>query len=177
MKEYSNDHDQVIIVDKKDRILNIKNKQYAHIKGLRHRAISVFIFNKNNELMIQKRSAVKYHSSLLWANTCCGHPRYGEIIIKAAHRRLKEEMGFDCVLTQKFHFIYKSRLDNGLIEHEFDYVFLGKYEGSPHINYNEVADWRWIPLKQLIQEINLNSNQYVIWLRIIINKYLAKLKL
>lgn len=169
--------EQVIIVDKKDRILTIKDKQYAHINGLRHRAISVFIFNKKNELMIQKRSADKYHSSLLWANTCCGHPRYGEIILQAAHRRLKEEMGFDCFLTQKFYFTYKSELDNGLIEHEFDYVFLGRYEGIPHINYNEVADWRWISLKKLIKEIHLNSNKYVVWLKIIIDKYLEKLKL
>lgn len=169
--------DKVILVDKKDRILNLKDKQYVHIKGLLHRAISVFIFNKKNELMIQKRSAVKYHSSLLWANTCCGHPRYGEFILKAAHRRLKEEMGFDCLLTQKFYFIYKSSLDNGLIEHEFDYVFLGRYEENPNINYNEVSDWRWISLKELIKEINYNSNKYVIWLRIIINKYLEKLKL
>lgn len=175
MKEYAND--QVILVDKQDRMFNIKDKQYVHRKGLLHRAISVFIFNKKNELMIQKRSALKYHSSLLWANTCCGHPRYGEIILQAAHRRLKEEMGFDCLLKQKFHFTYKSELDNGLIEHEFDYVFLGKYEGNPQINYNEVADWRWISLKKLIKDMNDNRNKYVIWLRIIIDKYLEKLKL
>lgn len=167
--------DKVILVDKKDKILNLKNKQYVHIKGLLHRAISVFIFNKKNELMIQKRSAIKYHSSLLWANTCCGHPRYDEFILQAAHRRLKEEMGFDCLLKQKFYFTYKSKLDNGLIEHEFDYVFLGRYEGNPNINYNEVADWRWISLKKLIKEINYNKNKYVIWLRIIIDKYLDKL--
>lgn len=169
--------DNVILVDKKDKILKLKDKQYAHIKGLLHRAVSVFIFNKKNELMIQKRSAFKYHSSLLWANTCCGHPRYGEMILKAAHRRLREEMGFDCLLTQIFHFIYKSELDNGLIEHELDYVFLGRYEGNPNINDNEVADWRWISLKKLIKEINHNKNRYVVWLRIIMDKYLEKLNL
>jgi isopentenyl-diphosphate delta-isomerase len=43
--------------------------------------------------------------------------------LDAAHRRLQEEMGFDCPLEEQFHFIYKATFDNGLTEYELDRVF------------------------------------------------------
>lgn len=170
-------NNKVILVDRQDNVIMLQRKDYTHIKGLLHRAISVFIFNNENDLLIQQRSSYKYHSSLLWSNTCCGHPYYGEIILQAAHRCLNKEMGFDCFLENRFHFIYKSKLDNGLIEHELDYVFLGRYDGSPKINHKEVAHWKWISIGNLLKEININKYKYSIWFRIIINNYLEKLKL
>ncbi|XOD66745.1 MAG: isopentenyl-diphosphate Delta-isomerase [Flavobacteriales bacterium Tduv] len=169
--------EQVVLVDSEDRALGLKNKQGAHVEGLLHRAISIFVFNDKNELMLQQRASHKYHSRLLWANICCSHPRQGEAVSEAAHRRLNEEMGFDCPLEERFHFIYKADLNNGLIEHEFDHVFLGRYEGLPKINPEEVADWRWINLEELMLNIEPDSEQYAVWLRIIIEQHAAKLKL
>lgn len=168
---------QIILVNNEDKILGFKNKKFVHIKGLLHRAISIFIINSQNELMLQQRSYNKYHSSFLWSNTCCSHPFYNETILEAANRCLKEEMGFKCLLEKQFHFIYKARLDNGLIEHEFDHVFLGKYEYLPNINTEEVADWKWIRFNKLIEEIENNKEQYTIWFKIIIKQYIKKLRL
>ena len=115
--------EKVILVDKNDRQLGLMEKQEAHVKGLLHRAFSIFIFNKDNKLLLQKRALQKYHSGGLWTNTCCSHPRENETTVEAAHRRLNEEMGMECKLELKFNFIYKAQLDNNLFEHEFDHVF------------------------------------------------------
>ncbi|XCI75342.1 MAG: isopentenyl-diphosphate Delta-isomerase [Flavobacteriales bacterium] len=169
--------EQVILVGTQDEILGLMDKQKAHIEGLLHRAISIFVFNNRHELMLQQRATHKYHSPLLWANTCCGHPRHGETILEAAHQRLGEEMGFDCSLEERFHFTYKVELYNGLIEHELDHVLLGRYEGVPKVNPEEVATWRWIALPELIEEIRIHPEHYAIWLGIIIERYVEKLKL
>ncbi|MEG1198654.1 MAG: isopentenyl-diphosphate Delta-isomerase, partial [Algoriella sp.] len=122
MKEF------VVLVDQDDQKLGLMEKQQAHVAGLLHRAFSVFVFNSNGELMIQQRAASKYHSPTLWTNTCCSHPRDNETYEQAAHRRLQEEMGFDCDLEFKFSFIYKAHLDNNLTEHELDHVFIGTFD-------------------------------------------------
>ncbi len=117
----------VVLVDQDDQKLGLMEKQQAHVAGLLHRAFSVFVFNSKGELMIQQRAASKYHSPTLWTNTCCSHPRDNETYEQAAHRRLEEEMGFDCELEYKFNFIYKAHLENDLIEHELDHVFIGTF--------------------------------------------------
>ena len=109
---------QVSLVDHHDNEIGQMEKLEAHQKGLLHRAFSVLIFNDKSELLLQKRAFGKYHSEGLWTNTCCSHPNPGESNLSAAHRRLQEEMGFDCEMKELFYFIYKAELDNNLIEHE-----------------------------------------------------------
>jgi isopentenyl-diphosphate Delta-isomerase len=92
--------------------------------------------------MMQRRALIKYHSGGLWSNTCCGHPRPGEAVERAARRRLKEEMGFDSDLTELFAFVYRSDLENGLVENEYDHVLLGCFEGMPEPDPAEVAEWK-----------------------------------
>jgi isopentenyl-diphosphate delta-isomerase len=108
----------LVLVDEHDTPIGEMEKLEAHQKGLLHRAISVFIFNSKGELMLQQRAAEKYHSALLWTNTCCSHQRPGEASIDAAHRRLKEEMGFDCPLEAIGAMTYRVEFQNGLTEHE-----------------------------------------------------------
>jgi len=117
--------EKVVLVDELDKELGVMEKMQAHSLGLLHRAFSVFIFNDKNELLLQRRAKSKYHSGGLWSNTCCTHPRQGESIVAAAERRLVEEMGFTTNLDKAFDFIYHKSLDQGLIEHEFDHVFIG----------------------------------------------------
>ncbi|WP_238783741.1 isopentenyl-diphosphate Delta-isomerase [Blattabacterium cuenoti] len=126
-------------------------------------------------LMLQRRSSKKYHSSLLWTNTCCTHPIKNETILSAAHRCLIEEMGFDCFLEKKFFFTYYKLLNNGLIENELDHVFVGYYDYSPIINTKEVDNWKWITLKELIEDIKIYPESYTIWFKIIMNNYLRKI--
>ncbi|WP_041936063.1 isopentenyl-diphosphate delta-isomerase [Blattabacterium sp. (Nauphoeta cinerea)] len=177
MKIKRKDNEDLIpLIGMKNQIIGFEKKEKVHMKGLLHSAVSVFIFNLENNLMLQKRSSNKYHSSLLWTNTCCSHPRRNESLLKAAHRCLIEEMGFDCFLEQKFSFIYHELLSNGLIENELDYVFVGYYEKSPIINFQEVDNWKWMSLNELIENIYVYPDSYTIWLKIIIKNYLSQLK-
>ncbi|MFT3909253.1 MAG: isopentenyl-diphosphate Delta-isomerase [Ferruginibacter sp.] len=157
---------QVILVNEKDEQVGTMEKMEAHEKGLLHRAFSVFIFNKKGEMLLQQRAADKYHSANLWTNACCSHPAPGETIEDAAHRRLKEEMGFDVSLKKAFDFTYKTVFDNGLTEHEYDHVFTGVYDGAIHPDNKEVKDHRFAEMKNLRTDILLHSEQYTSWFKI-----------
>lgn len=155
----------IILVDKRDRQIGTADKITPHRTGALHRAFSVFIFNANRELMLQKRAKGKYHSGGLWSNTCCSHPRLGETARQAAHRRLREEMGFSTKLTKMFSFIYRVKFSNGLIEHEFDHVFVGRYDGAPQVNPAEAEAWKWVGLGALRRDLRLNPRRYSFWLK------------
>jgi isopentenyl-diphosphate Delta-isomerase len=167
--------EEVILVDEHDNEIGLMEKMEAHEKALLHRAFSVFVFNKKGELLLQQRALHKYHSGGLWTNTCCSHPRKGEEVIQSAHRRLMEEMGFDCELELKHKFIYKAPFTNGLTEHELDYIFTGEYEVAPNPNPDEVASYRWIEMAQLQKEIEEHPENFTVWFRIILDQYLHTL--
>ena len=139
----------ILTVDEKDNVTGKGEKMKVHREGKLHRAFSIFVFNSKSELLLQKRAKSKYHSGGLWTNTCCSHQRDGETLEKAVHRRLKEEMGFDCELKEVFTFTYRVKFDDGLIENEYDHVFFGKFDGKPEPNPEEVDDWKWISLEEL----------------------------
>lgn len=163
--------ENVILVNEHDVAIGTMEKLEAHEKGLLHRAFSIFVFNSKNELLLQRRALTKYHSAGLWTNTCCSHPRPEEETIDAAHRRLKEEMGFDTELNFKTKFIYKTPFENGLTEHELDYVFVGYYNLQPNINTNEVESFRWTALQDLKQEIKSTPQNFTSWFKIAINSF------
>ncbi len=159
----------VILTDKHNNQVGSCEKLEAHEKGLLHRAFSIVVFNSSGDILLQKRSLKKYHSGGLWANTCCSHPRPGEKNLDAAHRRLKEELGFDCDLSEVFNFYYKVSLDNNMIEHEIDHVIIGDYFGKDiNPDVNEVSDFKFVGIKDLLCDIEKNSDNYVYWLREII---------
>lgn len=133
----------VILVNEQDEPVGTMEKLEAHQKGLLHRAFSVFITNSKGELLLQQRALDKYHSGGLWTNTCCSHPLPDEDILTAAHRRLMEEMGFDCDLEEVFSFTYRAEFDNGLTEHEFDHVLIGRYDGSVQPDSSEVMSYKF----------------------------------
>lgn len=160
--------EEVILVDTKDNETGTMEKLMAHEKGLLHRAFSVLIFNTRGELLLQKRARNKYHSGALWSNTCCSHPRPGESTQEAAGRRLMEEMGLDIQPTFLYKFIYKTTLDNNLVEHEYDHVFTGFFDGEPTINPHEVEDWKYMDLLDLKDDMDNNPHQYTCWLHLII---------
>ncbi len=156
----------VILVDHDDRETGVMEKIQAHREALLHRAFSVFVFNSKGELMLQQRALGKYHSPGLWTNTCCSHPRPGEDTEAAAHRRLQEEMGFDCTLTKIFHFTYKAPFDNKLTEHEVDHVFVGFSDTLPVINPEEVESYRFATLDDISVEMAENPELFTVWFQI-----------
>ena len=168
--------ENVILVDEQDNQLGLMPKMEAHEKAVLHRAFSVFIFNSKGELMLQQRAAHKYHSPLLWTNTCCSHQRDGETNIEAGERRLVEEMGFKTNLKEIFSFVYKAPFDNGLTEHELDHVMVGYFDGLPEINPEEVASFKWMSLEAVNADIKLHPNLYTAWFKIIFKESYSKLK-
>ncbi|MBJ7879434.1 isopentenyl-diphosphate Delta-isomerase [Gelidibacter salicanalis] len=163
--------ENVILVNEKDEQIGTMPKMEAHEKALLHRAFSVFVFNDKNELMLQQRASHKYHSPLLWTNTCCSHQRVGETNIQAGKRRLQEEMGFETELEDTISFIYKAPFDNGLTEHEFDHILVGSYEDEPNINLDEVAAWKWMPLEDVREDMVQHPELYTAWFKIIFDKF------
>ena len=161
----------VILVDENDNKVGLMPKMEAHEKALLHRAFSVFVFNDDNELMLQRRALNKYHSPGLWTNTCCSHQRDGETNIEAGVRRLQEEMGFSVPLREAMSFIYKAPFDDGLTEHEYDYILLGEFNAVPDINPAEVAEWKWMKLEDVKEDMQTNPDIYTEWFKIIFDQF------
>jgi isopentenyl-diphosphate Delta-isomerase len=161
----------VILVNESDEEIGSMEKMQAHVEARLHRAFSVFTFNSKNELMLQKRASHKYHSGGLWTNTCCSHPAPGEKSEDAAHRRLMEEMGFDCDLEESFSFLYCRKLDHGLTENELDHVFKGFYNEQPLINPDEVEEWKFINSEDLRKSLKKEPQLYTEWFRIICEEH------
>ena len=168
--------EKVVLVDKFDNQVGLMSKMEAHLKGFLHRAFSVIIFDSTGRILLQKRASTKYHTPNLWSNTCCSHQRQGEDNISAGKRRLKEEMGFVTDLYNFDSFIYKVEFSNGLIEHENDHILLGVFDGSPNPNQDEVGEWRWIDIDELVLDMRKNPESYTAWFKIILDKYSKSLK-
>lgn len=157
---------EVILVNENDEPVGTMEKMEAHRRALLHRAFSVFIFNSSGLMLLQQRSAGKYHSAGLWTNACCSHPSPGESTDAAAARRLQEEMGFSVPLKKIFDFTYQSVFENGLTEHEFDHVFAGVYDGIAQPDSREVQDHHYLSLEEIRDSLRLHPLQYTSWFRI-----------
>ncbi len=164
----------VVIVDEDDQSLGTAEKLRAHREGWRHRALSVFVFDRAGQLLLQQRTADKYHSGGLWSNTCCSHPHPNESPAAAAQRRLDEEMGFSCELTPAFHFSYRASVGDDLTEHEYDHVFVGVVDDiaiRPHPD--EVADWAWVAPSALRTDVEAHPDRYTVWFRKLLDRALT----
>ena len=169
--------EEVILVDNQDRPIGIMEKMEAHQSGGKlHRAFSVFVFNQNNELLLQRRALSKYHSGGLWTNTCCSHPRPGEDTIEAGKRRIEEELGFKCNPEEVFTFIYKAPLDNETTEYEFDHVLIGRYDGELHLNHDEVDSIKWLKLSEINILMNEHPKDFTVWFKIAFERVVDYMK-
>lgn len=158
--------ERVVLVDEQDREMGAAEKLAAHAAGKLHRAFSIFVFNSEKQLLLQRRAKTKYHSGGLWSNTCCGHPRPGEATAEAARRRLREELNFDCELRAAFEFLYRAEFANELIEHEYDHVFVGEFDGAFVPDESEVENCRWVGLDELRRDIGERPGEYTYWLKV-----------
>lgn len=163
--------EQVVLVSEQDEVLGTMGKMQAHAEGVLHRAFSVFLFDKQGRLLLQQRADSKYHSPSKWTNAVCSHPREGETYHQAALRRLQEELGITTSIEERFHFIYKADVGQGLWEHELDYVFTGEYEGEFSLNPEEVSQVKYLTWKQLEMELKEHPEQFTEWFKIILREY------
>lgn len=161
--------EQIILVDTRDNEIGLMEKMEGHRKGVLHRAFSVLIYNSKGEMLIQKRAKGKYHSGGLWSNACCSHPRPGEPMDGAVSRRLMEELNINLKPHFSHKFIYKIKFSNDLIEHEYDHVYVGTYEGEPTINKDEIEDWKYINRDELKRDIEKNPSHYSHWFKLILS--------
>ena len=169
--------EQVVLVDEHDNEIGTMEKMEAHQKGVLHRAFSILLFNSKGELLLQKRAKSKYHSAGLWTNTCCSHPLPGESMKTATQRKLEQEMGIVLQPEFAYKFIYKATLDRNLIEHEYDHVFIGTFDGAPLINKDEVDEWKYCRVDSVRKEVLENSESYTAWFRLILShSYIESLK-
>lgn len=166
---------KILLVNKQDAELGYEEKLKVHKLGLLHRSFSVLVFNSQGELLLQKRAEGKYHSGGLWSNTCCSHQESRGVLLEAARRRLREEMGLDSELKEHFHFVYKVGVGNGLIENELDHVFIGFSDDAPKINKREASDYKYVLISDIRKDIKENPGDYTEWFKIIIKKYLLQL--
>lgn len=164
------DSDSVVLVDADDVQIGTAGKLDAHRRGLKHRAISVLVRNMEGALLLQRRSAGKYHSGGIWANACCSHPKPGEDAAAAAHRRLREEMGIDCALELLFVTHYRASVSGGLIEDEVAHVFGGRHDGPAKPDPAEAGEWKWITLADLKRDMRAQPDSYAVWF----HHYMAK---
>jgi len=161
----------LVLVDSEDNAIGLATKEECHTgKGKLHRALSIFIFNNKGEILLQKRSKEKQLWPLLWTNTCCTHPAKEEDVEEAAHRRLEEELGFDCKLKKIFTFEYHAEYKNDKSENEFDHVFFGQYDDDVHANPKEVEEWKWIEVNELKGDLEKNPQDYTPWFKIALEK-------
>jgi isopentenyl-diphosphate delta-isomerase len=162
--------DHVILVDEHDNDIGTMEKMEAHRTGALHRALSVLLFNSKGEFLLQRRAKSKYHSAGLWTNTCCSHPLPNETTLQAAKRRLREEMGIDLEPEFSHKFIYQVALNDGLIEHECDHVFIGYFDGEPLLNPDEADAWKYLSMSDLQNDMRLHPHLYTHWFKLIVNQ-------
>ena len=160
--------EEIVLVDENDNPIGFETKLKAHENGGKlHRAFSVFVFDRTGKMLLQRRAKTKYHFGGLWSNACCGHPKQGEELRDAVGARLQQEFGFRTELKEIFDFIYRAPdAKSGLTEYEFDHVFYGEFNGEPRPNPDEIEDWRWIELAELLADLKNNPHDYTPWFRI-----------
>ena len=164
--------DSVVLVDDADRLLGWAPKLAAHLDGGRlHRAFSVFIFDSAGRMLLQRRAAGKYHFGGLWTNACCSHPGDGRTVADFARDRLRHEFGFDVPLEELFSFVYRAHDPaSGLTEHEFDHVLVGRFDGEPSPNPEEIGACEWVDLAELLRDVRERPDRYTPWFRIVLER-------
>ncbi|KIT14896.1 isopentenyl-diphosphate delta-isomerase [Jannaschia aquimarina] len=158
-------------------ILTPVEKLEVHRRGLRHKAVSVFVI-RDGATLIQQRAAGKYHSPGLWANTCCTHPEWGEDGAACAARRLQQELGIEgLTLTPRPGIEYKARVGPDMIEHEVVEVFTALAPATLTISPDpdEVQATRWVDLSALRRDVAENPDSFTAWMRIYVGDHLDQI--
>ncbi len=157
----------LILVDENDNEIGYNTKDICHNDlGILHRAFSIFIFNDQKKLLLQKRSKEKRLWPMYWSNSCCSHPRKGESYEYATNRRLEEELGLKTDLKYLYKFQYQVKFNDTGSENELCAVYIGKSNELPKINNTEIADWKYISINELDKQFQKNPQDFTPWIKI-----------
>ena len=160
----SSDQEPLILVDNADREIGFLDKSSCHDgDGVLHRAFSLFIFNQRGELLLQRRAAGKRLWPSYWSNSCCSHPRRGELMGEAVQRRMEQELGLRAPLRFVYKFEYQARFGDQGTEHELCWVYVGQTTEQPVINTTEIDEWRWIAPEALDAELAAGEDTFTPW--------------
>ncbi len=160
----SSDQEPLILVDNADREIGFLDKSSCHDgDGVLHRAFSLFIFNQRGELLLQRRAAGKRLWPSYWSNSCCSHPRRGELMAEAVQRRMEQELGLRAPLRFVYKFEYQARFGDQGTEHELCWVYVGQTTEQPVINTTEIDEWRWIAPEALDAELAAGEDTFTPW--------------
>jgi len=175
------DDEMLIVVDENDNLIDYKSKIDCHQgDGILHRAFSIFIFNGSGEVIMQKRSDQKLLWPFFWSNSCCSHPRKGETLDIAIHRRLEEELGFDTDLTYLYTFQYQANFREIGSENELCAVYIGRSNAQVQVNNNEIAEWRYIDPDALTREVSEQPENFTPWFKMewtkLTNEFMHQIK-
>lgn len=161
--------EEIVIVDENDACVGSMEKLFVHKNGILHRAFSVVLFDEEGNMLIQKRSGIKYHSAMLWSNACCSHQRAGESMKEAVRRGLYDELRIAVDLTESFVFHYRCECGNSLVENEIDHVFVGNYFRKPiDFNTDEIEEIRWVGIDEILKGMQA-GNSFTYWFKIIVD--------
>ncbi|HSG91501.1 MAG TPA: isopentenyl-diphosphate Delta-isomerase [Pseudomonadales bacterium] len=163
----SDERDLLILVDEQDRPQGSLDKASCHDgDGILHRAFSLFIFDDAGRLLLQRRADGKRLWPGFWSNSCCSHPRHGETMDEAVHRRLEQELGLSCTLLPLYKFRYQARYGVEGSEHELCSVYIGRSDSDPSVNSTEISAWRWIPADDLDAELDATPDAFTPWFKL-----------
>ena len=165
-EKVSFDDEPLILVDEGDNEIGYRSKGDCHKgHGILHRAFSIFLFDKQGRVLLQQRAAGKPLWPLYWSNSCCSHPRRGETMDQALHRRLREELGLEASLEFIYKFTYQADFGDHGGEHELCHVYIGASDGEVRVHPAEIADWRWVPIEEVTRELEDAPSGYTPWLK------------
>jgi len=160
----SSESEELILVNEDDENIGFLSKAACHNgKGILHRAFSIFLFDEKNRLLLQQRSTSKRLWGGFWSNSCCSHPRRGEDLEEALHRRLKEELGMNSDLQHLFTFSYHALFQDLGAEREMCSVWAGRASTTPNPNMAEIQDLRWISVAEMNSEISSRPEVFTPW--------------
>lgn len=160
------DSEELILVNENDEEVGHLDKSSCHDgDGVLHRAFSLFVFNPRGELLLQRRSRTKRLWPLFWSNSCCSHPRRGETMEEAVHRRLQQELGLDAKLEYLYKFQYSAQYEDAGSERELCSVYAGRTDAEPQVNRNEIESWRFVSLDKLEAELAAFPERFTPWFK------------
>lgn len=166
-EKVSSESEDLILVDENDNEIGAISKADAHdAHGTLHRAFSLFIFNEKGELLLQQRSPEKRLWGGYWSNSCCSHPRVGETLEEATHRRLEDELGISAALEHVYYFTYQADFGELGAEHELCHVYVGCSGDDVRVNESEVSDWRWVAPAELDAELREQPENFTPWFKL-----------
>lgn len=166
-EKVSFESEPLILVDENDNEIGFRSKVGCHRgHGTLHRAFSIFLFDSAGRILLQQRSASKPLWPLYWSNSCCSHPRRGETMEQATHRRLVEELGVDAELQFLYKFVYQADFGDVGAEHELCYVFIGRAHGDVTVHPDEIADWKWVEPAEVTRMLRQEPERCTPWFKL-----------